>query len=393
MTADLVRIGSRGSRLALVQAEWVRDRVAARDRGLRVEIEIINTKGDKILDAPLAKIGDKGLFTKELETALLEGRVDVAVHSAKDMPTAVPEGLEIIAFTEREDVRDVFVPNPALLEGARGRRRLTLDDVPEGARVGTSSLRRRSQLLALRPDLEVVDIRGNVETRLRKLVEDEMTGTVLAAAGLSRLGRSEVSGFAFAFDQMLPAVGQGALAIEARADHPRLGRPVGRARPPADGARRQGGASAARHPGGRLPGAHRRARPADGATEAPARGLWRSPPTWARSTARAACAASASGPPATLDPGDRTRRRAARTRRRRHPGARSARCEPGRPGNGAVRGPAAGRAHRRRDPAPRAGAVALAPAGGARRRGARGARPSASRRDRWTTRSRPSCGS
>jgi hydroxymethylbilane synthase len=220
---SLIRIGSRGSRLALVQAEWVRDRVAGRHPDLRVEIEIINTKGDKILDAPLAKIGDKGLFTKELETALLDGRIDVAVHSAKDMPTAIPAGLEIIAFTEREDVRDVFVPNPALVKGrAPDAAKLTLDDVPQGARVGSSSLRRRSQLLALRPDLDVVDIRGNVETRLRKLVEEEMAGTILAAAGLSRLGRSEVTGFAFTFDQMPPAVGQGALAIEARADHPRL---------------------------------------------------------------------------------------------------------------------------------------------------------------------------
>jgi hydroxymethylbilane synthase len=220
---DRIRIGSRGSRLALVQAEWVRDRVAQRHPDLRVEIEVINTKGDKILDAPLAKIGDKGLFTKELETALLDDRIDVAVHSAKDMPTAIPDGLRIIAFTEREDVRDVFVPHPALLEG-RGADAgpLTLDAVPQRARVGSSSLRRRSQLLALRPDLDVVDIRGNVETRLRKLVEEEMSGTILAAAGLSRLGRSEVTGFAFAFDQMLPAVGQGALAIEARDDHPRL---------------------------------------------------------------------------------------------------------------------------------------------------------------------------
>jgi hydroxymethylbilane synthase len=219
---DLIRIGSRGSRLALVQAEWVRGRVAQRHPELTVEIEIINTKGDKLLDAPLAKIGDKGLFTKELEAALLDGRIDVAVHSAKDMPTAVPAGLSIIAFTEREDVRDVFVANPALLEG-RGGRGLSIDDVPQGARVGSSSLRRRSQLLALRPDLEVVDIRGNVETRLRKVVEEEMAGTILAAAGLSRLGRADAATFAFDFDQMLPAVGQGALAIEARADHPRLG--------------------------------------------------------------------------------------------------------------------------------------------------------------------------
>ena len=218
---DLIRIGSRGSRLALVQAEWVRDRVAERHPDLGVEIEIINTKGDKLLDAPLAKIGDKGLFTKELEAALLDGRIDVAVHSAKDMPTAVPDGLAIIAFTEREDVHDVFVANPALVEG-RGGRSFGLDDVPQGARVGSSSLRRRSQLLALRPDLDVVDIRGNVETRMRKVVEEDMAGTILAAAGLSRLGRSDAVTFAFDFDQMLPAVGQGALAIEARADHPRL---------------------------------------------------------------------------------------------------------------------------------------------------------------------------
>ncbi|HTX68749.1 MAG TPA: hydroxymethylbilane synthase [Thermoleophilia bacterium] len=221
---EVVRIGSRGSRLALVQAEWVRDRVAERHPGLAVEIEIITTKGDKILDAPLAKIGDKGLFTKELENALLDRRIDVAVHSAKDMPTAIPDGLAIIAFTEREDVRDAFVPNPSSLgHRAPGAGALTLADVPEGARVGSSSLRRRSQLLALRPDLDVVDIRGNVETRLRKLVDEGMAGTILAAAGLNRLGRSDIAGFAFAFGQMLPAVGQGALAIEARVDHPRLG--------------------------------------------------------------------------------------------------------------------------------------------------------------------------
>jgi hydroxymethylbilane synthase len=218
---EAIRIGSRGSRLALVQAEWVRDRVAQRHPDVRVEIEIINTKGDKLLDAPLAKLGDKGLFTKELETALLDGRIDVAVHSAKDMPTAVPEGLEIVAFTEREDVRDVFVANPDLLAD-RGREEYGIGDVPRGSRVGSSSLRRRSQLLALRPDLDVVDIRGNVETRMRKVVEEDMAGTVLAAAGLARLGRSAAAAFAFRFDEMLPAVGQGALAIEARSDHPRV---------------------------------------------------------------------------------------------------------------------------------------------------------------------------
>ena len=129
---------------------------------LRVEIEVIQTKGDKLLDAPLAKIGDKGLFTKELETAMLDGRTDLAVHSAKDMPTEVPEGLAIVAFTAREDVRDVFV-------GGASSSLRTLDGLPRGAMVGTSSLRRRSQLLALRPDLELVYIRCNVQTRLHKL--------------------------------------------------------------------------------------------------------------------------------------------------------------------------------------------------------------------------------
>lgn len=218
---DVIRVGSRGSRLALVQAEWVRERVARRHPGLRVEIEVLTTKGDKLLDAPLAKLGDKGLFTKELEVALLDGRIDLAVHSAKDMPTAVPDGLAIVAVTEREDARDVFVADPALLErhGADG---FSLDDVPRGAKVGSSSLRRRAQLLALRPDLHLVDIRGNVETRLRKVAEQGLAGTVLAAAGLARLGRPETAAVVFGPGEMLPAVGQGALAVEARADHPRV---------------------------------------------------------------------------------------------------------------------------------------------------------------------------
>jgi hydroxymethylbilane synthase len=207
---DTLRIGSRGSRLALIQSGWVRDELLRLHPGLQVEIEIIRTKGDKLLDAPLARIGDKGLFTKELEAAMLEGRTDLAVHSAKDMPTEVPEGLAIVAFTAREDVRDVFV-------AAASSSPRTLDDLPRGATVGTSSLRRRSQLLALRPDLAIVDIRGNVQTRLRKLEEEGMAGTILAAAGLARLGQPELASFAFAFHQMLPAVGQGSLAVEARA--------------------------------------------------------------------------------------------------------------------------------------------------------------------------------
>ncbi len=210
-----LRIGSRGSKLALIQSAWVRDELRRLHPDLQVEIEVIHTKGDKLLDAPLAKIGDKGLFTKELEAAMLDGRTDLAVHSAKDMPTEVPEGLAIVAFTAREDVRDVFV-------GGASSSLRTLDDLPRGATVGTSSLRRRSQLLALRPDLDLVDIRGNVQTRLRKLEEQGMSGTILAAAGLARLEQPKLASFAFAFQQMLPAVGQGSLAIEARAGDTRV---------------------------------------------------------------------------------------------------------------------------------------------------------------------------
>jgi len=213
MSAHL-RLGSRGSKLALVQSEWVRDRLTELHPGLHVTIDVIHTTGDKLLDAPLAKIGEKGLFTKELETALFDARVDLAVHSAKDMPTAIPAGLAIAAFTRREDVRDVFVAGAGLGgKSAPGR----LADLPLGATVGSSSLRRRSQLLALRPDLHVVDIRGNVQTRLRKLADEGLAGTVLAAAGLARLDSSGLAAFAFAFDEMLPAVGQGSLALETRA--------------------------------------------------------------------------------------------------------------------------------------------------------------------------------
>lgn len=214
---DVIRVGSRGSRLALVQAEWVRERVARRHPGLRVEIEVLTTKGDKLLDAPLAKLGDKGLFTKELEVALLDGRIDLAVHSAKDMPTAVPDGLAIVAVTEREDARDVFVADPALLErhGADG---FSLDDVPRGAKVGSSSLRRRAQLLALRPDLDVVALRGNVDTRVRAVTEGDLDAVVLARAGLARLDRLDVVTQEIEVDLMLPAPAQGALAVECRDD-------------------------------------------------------------------------------------------------------------------------------------------------------------------------------
>jgi len=211
----VVRIGTRGSQLALVQSELVRDELCRLHPGLEVEIVVIQTKGDRLLDAPLAKLGDKGLFTKELETAMLEGRTDLSVHSAKDMPTAVPDGLALVAFTAREDVRDAFVAGGGTRPG-------DVAQIPPGATIGTSSLRRRSQLLALRPDLELVDIRGNVQTRLRKVDEQGMAGTILAAAGLARLRQPELAAFAFSFDQMLPAVGQGSLAIEARAGDARI---------------------------------------------------------------------------------------------------------------------------------------------------------------------------
>ena len=208
MSGTLV-IGSRGSPLALAQARWVRDRLRRSHRDLDVRIETVVTTGDRIVDAPLAKIGDKGLFVKELENALLDGRLDLAVHSAKDMPTALPAGLEIAAFTVREDVADAFV-------GRRGLHLRRPADLPRGARVGSSSLRRRAQLLALRSDLELVDLRGNVETRLRKIEDEGLDGTVLAVAGLRRLGRGDVVSFHFALDDMLPAVGQGSLAVEVR---------------------------------------------------------------------------------------------------------------------------------------------------------------------------------
>ena len=208
-----LRIGSRGSTLALVQSEWVRDRLQALHPGLSVEIEVIQTKGDKLLDAPLAKIGDKGLFTKELESgdarrARRPRRALGQGHAHGDRRT----GSTIAAFTKREDVRDVFVGGTTRRTERRRRDRpRPADAAPRSA---LSSLRRRSQLLAARPDLELVDIRGNVETRLRKVDEQGMAGTVLAAAGLRPSRAAGCAAFAFSFDEMLPAVGQGALAIE-----------------------------------------------------------------------------------------------------------------------------------------------------------------------------------
>jgi hydroxymethylbilane synthase len=199
-------IGTRGSALALVQANWVKDRLEERHPDLAVELLIIKTKGDKILDVPLAKVGGKGLFVKEIEEALLDGRADLAVHSMKDVPAELPEGLFIACVPEREDFRDAIVSRDG--KGFEG--------LARGARIGTSSLRRRAQLLHLRPDFEVVSIRGNLETRLRKIEEENLAAVVLATAGLNRMNLAARISQRLEPEVMIPAIGQGALGIEAR---------------------------------------------------------------------------------------------------------------------------------------------------------------------------------
>ncbi|MCA9669256.1 MAG: hydroxymethylbilane synthase [Myxococcales bacterium] len=199
-------IGTRGSRLALWQANHIADRLRELEPGLVVELEVIKTRGDKILDVPLAKVGGKGLFVKEIETALIEGSVDLAVHSMKDVPAELVDGGMLAAVPEREDPRDALV----------SRDDIALADLPRGARVGTSSLRRRAQLLERRPDLEIDMLRGNVDTRLRKLDEGQFDAIVLAAAGLSRLGFGERISEYLEGQGWLPAAGQGALGIEVR---------------------------------------------------------------------------------------------------------------------------------------------------------------------------------
>jgi len=206
----VLRIGSRGSPLALAQATEVRNRLAAAC-GLaseRIEIKTIRTTGDAIQDRPLADAGGKGLFTKEIEEALAAGAIDLAVHSSKDMPTALPGGLVLSAFLPREDARDAFI----------GRSAKTLRELPRGAVVGTSSLRREALLKHLRPDLAVVPLRGNVETRLRKLETEAIDATVLAVAGLKRLGLLAAATSLLSIEEFLPAVAQGAIGIETRAD-------------------------------------------------------------------------------------------------------------------------------------------------------------------------------
>jgi hydroxymethylbilane synthase len=212
---DQFTIGSRGSRLALWQAEWVKSSLEALRPGVRVSIEIIKTQGDVMRDVPLAVIGGKGVFTKELEEALLAERIDIAVHSLKDLPTTLPEGLHVAAITEREDARDALV----LPEGRAGES-VSIKTLREGAIIGTSSLRRQAQLRFLRSDIELKDLRGNVDTRLRKLDAGWYDAIVLASAGLRRLGFDERISAAIDPAEMLPAVGQGALGIETRAGDP-----------------------------------------------------------------------------------------------------------------------------------------------------------------------------
>ena len=210
MQATTIRIGTRGSPLALAQAAEVRARLeAAHGPGRHsFDVRVIKTTGDRIQDRPLAEAGGKGLFTKELEEALLGGDIDLAVHSMKDMPTLLPAGLAIACLLPREDVRDAFI----------SRKSASLMDLPPGAVMATSSLRRQAQVLHLRPDLKVVPMRGNVETRLRKLEEGIADATLLACAGLHRLGLADRITSAIPTDQMLPAVAQGAIGVEIRSE-------------------------------------------------------------------------------------------------------------------------------------------------------------------------------
>ncbi|MHC1717363.1 MAG: hydroxymethylbilane synthase [Acidaminococcaceae bacterium] len=208
MMKKSIVIGTRGSKLALWQAEHIAGRIRERFPAIEVTLKKIVTTGDKILDVPLAKIGGKGLFTKELENAMLSGDIDLAVHSLKDMPTELPEGLMLAAITTRADASDAFV--------SLGYK--SLDELPKGAKVGTSSLRRRAQILKYRPDLQTVDLRGNLDTRIKKLENKEMDAIILATAGLKRLGLEQYITQILPAAICLPAVGQGALAIETRQD-------------------------------------------------------------------------------------------------------------------------------------------------------------------------------
>jgi hydroxymethylbilane synthase len=208
MPPKKLRIGTRASQLALWQANWVKSELEKKYPGMEVTLTKIKTIGDKILDVPLAQVGGKGLFVKEIEEAMLRGEIDIAVHSMKDVPTDFPDGLGLYCITEREDPRDAVIS-----------RNVKFTDLPQGARIGTSALRRQAQLLKVRPDLEMCIIRGNVETRIRKLDEDKLDAVILAAAGLKRLGFTEKVAEYMDVDLSIPAIGQGALGIECRLDN------------------------------------------------------------------------------------------------------------------------------------------------------------------------------
>lgn len=212
MSDQIIRIATRKSPLAMWQAEHVAAELKKAHPGLKIEILGMMTQGDKILDTPLAKIGGKGLFVKELEVAMLDGRADIAVHSMKDVPVELPDGLHLSTILEREDPRDAFVSNNYK----------TLDELPKGARVGTSSLRRQCQLVQSRPDLQILPLRGNVNTRLRKLDEGNYDAIILAAAGLKRLGFNDRITAEIGSELSLPAIGQGAVGIECRVDDARV---------------------------------------------------------------------------------------------------------------------------------------------------------------------------
>ena len=203
-----IKIATRKSILALWQSEHIKARIEAQHKGVKVVLEGMKTKGDVILDTPLAKIGGKGLFTKELEDSMLKGETDIAVHSLKDVPVVFPEGLRLAAICSREDTRDAMISEKFA----------KFSDLPHGAKVGTTSLRRKMQLLIMRSDLEIISLRGNVQTRLRKLKEGEFDAIILAMAGINRLNiKAEVAHiYTFGFDEMIPAMGQGALGVEAR---------------------------------------------------------------------------------------------------------------------------------------------------------------------------------
>lgn len=211
MTKRKIIIATRGSMLALWQAEWIKSELQHLDPELKIELNKIKTTGDKILDVPLAQVGGKGLFVKEIEEAMLRGEADLAVHSMKDVPTDLPQGLHLSAITKREDPRDAFIAGKGIK---------SFRDLPQGAIIGTSSLRRICQLLHIRPDLRITQLRGNVDTRLRKLDEGQFDAVILAAAGVKRLGYSQRITEMIPPDISVPAIGQGAVGIECRVDDP-----------------------------------------------------------------------------------------------------------------------------------------------------------------------------